>query len=35
MSTTDWRGRLLESMPPDLAEEIEEGPYEQTFEDGQ
>jgi sulfite reductase beta subunit-like hemoprotein len=23
MSTTDWRGRLLESMPPDLAEEID------------
>lgn len=23
MSTTDWRGRLLPSMPPDLAEEID------------
>ena len=23
MSTTDWRGRLLERMPPDLAEEID------------
>ena len=23
MSTTDWRGRLLDEMPPDLAEEID------------